>query len=325
MYRILVTSKSFAKYNGEIVDKLKENGILIERPEKSNLTSKEIAEIIEPYDGIVCGIDKIDKQVMEAGTKLKIVHMHGTGTDHIDIAEASRRGIAVGNCPGANATAVAELNLAILLAEARKVIKYSNMIYEKKWERRAGLELSNKTIGIIGLGHIGRKFVELLKGFNMKVVAYDPYPNLEWVKENNVTLTEDINDVFRQGDFISLHLPLLEATHNMIDENAIALMKEDVIIVNTSRGGLVETGALAKAVKAEKIRGAALDAFTSEPIEQDSELLDLDITLTPHLGASTVETAKNVSSMVVENLIDVLVCQKYDNIINKDKICLKTA
>ncbi len=144
----------------------------------------------------------------------------------------------------------------------------------------------------------------------MKVVAYDPYPNLEWVKENNVTLTEDINDVFRQGDFISLHLPLLEATHNMIDENAIALMKEDVIIVNTSRGGLVETGALAKAVKAEKIRGAALDAFTSEPIEQDSELLDLDITLTPHLGASTVETAKNVSSMVVENLIDVLVCQK---------------
>ncbi len=119
MYRILVTSKSFAKYNGEIVDKIEgKMEFSIERPEKSNLTSKEIAEIIEPYDGIVCGIDKIDKQVMEAGTKLKIVHMHGTGTDHIDIAEASRRGIAVGNCPGANATAVAELNLAILLAEA---------------------------------------------------------------------------------------------------------------------------------------------------------------------------------------------------------------
>ncbi|MCG8484714.1 MAG: NAD(P)-binding domain-containing protein, partial [Clostridia bacterium] len=278
MYDILVTSKSFARYNPELIDTLKGNGINIIRASKSNMSAEDIAQIIPQYDGIICGIDSINKGVIQAGDKLKIIHMHGTGVDHIDIDEANIKGVYVGNCPGANATAVAELNLAILLAEARGVVKHSKSIYEKKWERNLGVELSNKVMGVIGLGYIGRKFVELLRGFNMRVIAYEPYPNLDWVQKNNVELLEDINQVFSESDFISLNLPLIESTMNIINKDTIALMKKDVIIVNTSRGGLINTNDLVDAIKNKTIKGAALDAFTNEPIHWDSELLNIDLT-----------------------------------------------
>ena len=146
MYRVLVTSKSFAKYNPEIMEELKEKGIEIVRASASNMTSEQIADEVTDYDGLVCGIDRIDKTVMEAGRNLKVIHMNGTGVDHIDVKEATRRGIYVGNCPGANAQAVAELNLGILLCEARKIVKHSKMIDQGRWEREVGVELSGKTI-----------------------------------------------------------------------------------------------------------------------------------------------------------------------------------
>lgn len=315
-YKVLVTSKSFAKYNPEIVEELRSKGIEIVRARKSNMCSREIAEEIKDYDGIVCGIDPINKEVIDAGKKLKVIHMNGTGVDHIDIDEATRRKIYVGNCPGANAGAVAELNLAILLAEARKIIKYSNRIKEGKWEREVGVELSGKTMGVLGLGAVGRKFVELLKGFHMNILAYDIKPDLAWCKKEKVTLVEDVSKIFEQCDFISLNLPLFDSTRYIINENSLKKMKKDAILVNTARGGLINTEDLIRALKNKTIRGAALDAFENEPLEPGSELRRLDVTLTPHLGASSIETMKNVSRIVADHLEEVLLNGDPKNMLN---------
>ncbi len=318
-YKVLVTSRSFAKYNPEIVEELQSKGIEIIRASKSNMCEGEIAKEVRDCDGIVCGIDPITKEVIDAGKKLKIIHMNGTGIDHIDLTEATKRNIYVGNCPGANACAVAELNLAILLAEARKIIKYSNRIREGRWEREVGVELSGKTIGILGLGAIGKKFVELLKGFHMQVLAYDIRPDKIWCKENHVTMVSDISEIFRQSDFISLNLPLLESTKYIINEKSISKMKQDVIIVNTARGSLIKTEDLIRALKEKRIRGAALDAFEKEPLDERSELRKVDVTLTPHMGASSIETMKNVSRIVAEHLEEVLLKGDVRNMINGNK------
>ena len=316
MYKVLVTSKSFAKYNPEIINELDQKGIKLIRAQKANMSSAEIAKEIENYDGIVCGIDPITKEVINAGKKLKIIHMNGTGVDHIDIDAASKHNVYVGNCPGANAVAVAELNLGILLAEARKIVKYSNVIREGKWEREVGVELSGKTIGILGLGAIGKKFVELLRGFQMNILAYEINPDWEWCEKNNVTVVDDISEIFQKSDFISLNLPLLDSTKYIINEESFLQMKEDVIIVNTARGALIKTEDLVKALKEKKIRGAALDAFEVEPIDDKSELLDLDVTLTPHLGASSIETMKNVTRIVANHLEEVLLDKNTKNMLN---------
>lgn len=316
MYKVLVTSKSFAKYNPEIIDWLKAQGIEIIRAGKSNMTSGEIAAEVAGYDGLVCGIDKIDENVISAGKDLKIIHMNGTGVDHIDIETATKHHIYVGNCPGANAQAVAELNLGILLCEARKIVKHSRAIYEGKWERQVGIELSGKTIGVIGLGEIGKRFVELLSGFHMKVLVYDLVPDFGWCEGQRVSVVEDIDEIYAESDFISLNLPLRESTRHMINKDSISKMKEHVIIVNTARGGLIKTEDLVSALAGGKIRGAALDAFETEPLAEDSPLRELDITLTPHLGASSIETMQNVSRIVAEHLVEVLIQNDPSNMLN---------
>lgn len=316
MYKVLVTSKSFARYNPEIIEELKEKGIEIERASVSNMSSEQIAEAVPDYDALVCGIDRIDKTVLEAGKKLKVIHMNGTGVDHIDVAEASKRHIYVGNCPGANAQAVAELNLGILLCEARKVVKHSRLIDQGRWEREVGVEISGKTIGVLGLGAIGRRFVELLQGFRMRVLAYDAAPDLKWCKAFQVELVDDVNQIYRESDFVSLNLPLLESTQGIINETSLRQMKKEVIIVNTARGGLIETDALIEALREKRIRGAALDAFAEEPMDLESPLRELDITMTPHIGASTIETMKNVTRIVSEHLVEVLIEKNPEHMLN---------
>lgn len=322
-YKVLVTSKSFARYNPEVIEELGEKGIEIVWASKSNMSSREIAEEVADYDGIVCGIDPITKEVIDAGKKLKVVHMNGTGVDHIDMQEATRKNVCVGNCPGANAVAVAELNLGILLAEARKIIKYSNRIREGKWEREVGVELTGKTMGILGLGAIGRKFAELLEGFHMEILGYDVKPDRDWCREHGVRVVDDISEVFGKSDFISLNLPLLDSTKYIINETAIAKMKKDVIIVNTARGSLIRTEDLIEALKEHRIRGAALDAFESEPLDPDSELRNMDVTLTPHLGASSIETMKNVSRIVARHLEEVLLDKDFRNMLNGRSVAVR--
>ena len=305
--RILVTSKSFGRHAPEALRLLEAHGIDIAWASKASPTAAEIAAEVAGFDALVVGNDTVDARVFAAGDRLKLVHMHGTGLDGIDVRAASARGVLVANAPGANRNAVAELTVALMLVAARGVDRHLDIVKAGRWERRAGREVSGKTVGIVGLGNVGRRIVELLVGFGVRVVAYEPRPDAAWVAAHGVTLAAAPDEVFSVADFLVLALPLNDETRHLVDARRIGLMKRDAFLVNTARGELVDERALSAAVREGKLAGAALDAFSQEPLPPDSVLRVPGIVLTPHLAATSIETAAAVSNIVARNLVDVLV------------------
>ncbi len=321
--RVLVTSKSFGSCAPEAVRHLCDNGIEVVRGSKPSMTAAEIAAELPGFDALIVGNDPVDAQVLDAGDRLRLVHMHGTGLDAIDVGYATKKGILVANAPGANRNAVAELTVALLLISARAIDRHIAILGEGRWERRAGTEVSGKTIGMLGLGNIGRRIVELLSGFGVRVVAFDPAPDRDWAEDHGVCLAPEVDSVFAQADFLVLALPLTQATQRIVDVRRIGLMKTGAYIVNTARGGLVDEEALCEAVLGKRIAGAAIDAFSEEPLPQDSPLRGAGITLTPHLAATSLEAAANVSTIVARNVVDVLVHGKTDCAVNPRAVLAK--
>lgn len=305
--KVLITSKSFGKCAPEAVELLGANDIEAVRGPKSSMTAEEIAAAVPGFDALIVGNDPVDRAVLDAGDTLKIVHMHGTGLDAIDVAGATERGILVANAPGANRNAVAELTVALMLAAARDLQRHMAVVRSGGWERRPGREVSGKTVGVLGLGNIGRRVVELLAGFGVDIHAYDPKPDAAWLRGRSIRLAASIDEVFPSADFLVLTLPLVQETKNIVNAARIATMKPEAYIINTARGGLVDEPALRAAVEEGRIAGAALDAFSEEPLPADSPLRVPGITLTPHLAATSVEAAGNVSMIVARNIVEVLV------------------
>ena len=305
--KVLVTSKSFGRSAPEAIEALRANGIEPVWGSKPSLTAAEIAAEVPGFDALIVGNDTVDAGVIEAGDRLKLIHMHGTGLDGIDVERATAKGILVANAPGANRNAVAELAVALMLIAGRRIDAHIESLKAGKWERSAGFEVSGKTVGLLGLGNIGRRIVELLAGFQVRILAYDPQADEAWSREHGITLATSLDQVFAAADFLTLALPLTPETAGIVDERRLALMKTGAYIVNTARGGLVDESALCAAVWAGRIAGAAIDAFAREPLPADSPLRMPGITLTPHLAATSVETSGNVSNMVARNVIDVLV------------------
>jgi D-3-phosphoglycerate dehydrogenase len=305
--KVLVTSKSFGRHAPEALRLLEAHGIEVVWTSKASPTAAEIAAEVAGFDALVVGNDSVDARVFAAGDRLKLVHMHGTGLDGIDVQAATARGVLVANAPGANRNAVAELTVALMLVAARGVERHLDIVKAGRWERHAGREVSGKTVGILGLGNVGRRIIELLAGFGVRVVAYEPRPDPAWVAAHGVTLAATIDEVFSKADFLVLALPLNDETRHLVDARRIALMKRDAVLVNTARGGLVDERALSEAVREGRLAGAAFDAFSQEPLPADSVLRVPGIVLTPHLAATSVETAAAVSNIVARNLVDVLV------------------
>jgi D-3-phosphoglycerate dehydrogenase / 2-oxoglutarate reductase len=305
--KVLVTSKSFGRQAPEALRLLQEHQFEIAWASKGSPTAAEIAAEIPGCDALVVGNDTVDAGVFAAGDRLRLVHMHGTGLDGIDVRAASARGVLVANAPGANRNAVAELTVALMLVAARGVAHHLEVVKAGRWERRAGREVSGKTVGVLGLGNIGKRIVELLAGFGVRVVAYEPRPDGAWVAAHGVRLVAGPDEVFQLADFLVLALPLNDETRNLVDVRRIGLMKRDAYLVNTARGGLIDETALAAAVKEGRLAGAALDAFSQEPLPADSVLRVPGIVLTPHLAATSIETAAAVSNIVARNLVGVLV------------------
>jgi len=305
--KALVTSKSFAKHSPEALTALAEAGIELTWISCPSPTPAQIAAEIGDSDCLIVGNDTVDAQVLDAAPKLRLIHMNGTGLDAIDIAAASSRGVFVANAPGANRNAVAELTVALLLVAGRDIVRHTELLASGKWARTAGRELSGKTVGLVGLGNIGRRVVELLAGFEPRLVAYDPLPDRSWAAHRRVELARSADEVFAAADFLVLTAPLTPQTENLADARRLALMKRSAYLVNTARGGLVDEAALCDAVRSGKIAGAALDAFREEPLPIDSPLRMPGITLTPHLAATSVESAANVSMAVARNVIAILV------------------
>ena len=268
----------------------------------------DLASIIEGFDAIVIrSATTIDASLIDRAERLKVIGRAGVGVDNVDVDAATRRGIVVANAPDSTVVSAAEHTIALMLALARNVPQAHGALKAGNWERSrfAGIELAGKTLGILGLGRIGREVARRALGLGMRVLAYDPFVALERFRELGVEPVSAVEDVYAAADVISLHLPLTAETQGLLGEDAYARMRDGVRIVNAARGELVDEAALVDAIRSGKVAGAALDVFESEPY--DGPLLELDeVVVTPHLAASTNEAQDRAGLIIAEQVVSAL-------------------
>ncbi len=267
-----------------------------------------VARMADAAGLVVRSATAVDAELIDAAPQLRVVGRAGIGVDNIDVAAATRAGVLVVNAPGANTISAAEHTMALLLAQARRVPEADRSMREGEWARGRfeGIELHDKTLGIIGLGRIGTLVVKRALAFGMHVLAYDPYVSEGRMHSIGVEAASSLSDVLGQADFLTIHLPLTRDTRSLLGAAAFASMKDGIRIVNTSRGGIIDEEALANAVRTGKVAGAALDVFAEEPLG-DSPLRDLpQVVLTPHLGASTREAQDKAGVAVARAVVEAL-------------------
>lgn len=280
------------------------------------LTEDELIPLLKDCDGYIAGLDFVTEKVIRSCPKLKVISRYGAGYDRVDINAAKKMGIPVTNTPGVNAQAVGELAFALILSIARKIPYLDTETRDGKWIRSTGMELKGKTLGIIGLGAIGKVVAMCGQGFHMDIIAYDPYIDSSYCNERKIRACS-FDYVIQHADVITLHLPLNEQTRHIIDQKAISEMKPGTILVNTSRGGIIDEDAAFEALQSGQLGGLGLDAFETEP-PADSPLFNLDnVVVTPHTGAHTKEATMNMASSAVKNLIDILTDQDCPYIVNR--------
>ncbi|MEW6660847.1 MAG: phosphoglycerate dehydrogenase [Bacillota bacterium] len=307
MTKILVTALSFSKYSKEPIEILKKAGCeVVWNPTGLPLNEDQLCQLVADCEGIIVGVDPITRQVLEAGKKLKVVAKHGVGVDNIDIQAAALLGIQVTNGPDTNSEAVADLTFGLLLAAARSIPFADKSTREGKWPRLVGPELYRKKLGILGLGAIGKRVAKRATGFSMEILAYDVYQDTAFAAAHNVRYAS-LEEVLRESDFVTLNLPLLPDTREIINERTLAMMKPNAYLVNTARGELIDERALCKALKSGQLAGAALDAFIQEPPPADLPLLQLpNVVVTPHMGAYSYEANRNMGMAAAVNILAVL-------------------
>ena len=300
--RVLV-SDSVAK-NG--VDYLRQHA---EVDVKTGMKPEELLRVIPEYDALVVRSEtKVTAQVIEAGTRLRVIGRAGVGVDNIDVPAATRRGIVVVNAPTGNNVAAAEHTIALMLSVARHVPQACASVKSGVWQRSkfTGVELRGKTLGIVGLGKIGTEVARRAQGLEMRVIAYDPYLSLEHAQRLGVEAVQ-LDGLLERADFVTFHVPMTTQTRGMIGIEQLRRMKPTARLVNCARGGIVDENALLEALDQGLIAGAALDVFTQEPLPADHPLLRHEkLVLTPHLGGSTVEAQEGVALDVAEQVVAVL-------------------
>lgn len=276
---------------------------------RTGLSKDQLISIIGDYDALAVRSEtKVTADVLEAAKKLKIIGRAGVGVDNIDVAKATERGVLVVNSPEGNTIAAAELTVAMLLALSRNIPQADSALRNGEWKRSkyVGVEVYKKTLGVIGLGKIGREVTRRMQSFGMPVLAYDPYVDADTGRQLGVTLV-DLPTLYKNSDYITLHIPKTKDTQGLIGAEQLAMMKPGARIVNVARGGLIDEEALAEALKSGHIGGAAIDVYSSEPAKPDNPLLGLpNVVHTPHLGASTEEAQINVAIDIAEQIVDVL-------------------
>ncbi|MFQ6135303.1 MAG: glyoxylate reductase [Nitrososphaerales archaeon] len=274
---------------------------------------EELLRNIRGKDGLLCMLtDRIDSEVIDTAPGLRVISSFSVGVDHIDTAEATRRGIYVTYTPGVLTEATADLAFTLMMAAARRIAEADRYVRSGEWKvgwsptMLLGEEVHGKTLGIVGLGRIGSAVAERAKGFGMKVLYHSRTRSPEKEKRLNVEY-RSLGDLLKESDFVSLHIPLTEETHHIIDSQKLRLMKRNAVLVNTSRGQVVDEDALAEALEKGWIAGAGLDVFSTEPLSTDNPLLKLKNTvLTPHIGSATHQTRSLMSEISVRNLLAVL-------------------
>ncbi len=313
--KVLCSSDSFAKYSDLPVKKLEEHGFELVRID-SMLTGEALFNELKGAVAMITAFTPTDEEFFKHAHDMKIICKHGVGVDNIDLEQASKHHVYITNVPNANKHAVADHSFGMLVDVARKISFANEKTKNGEWPKVFSTDVYGKTLGILGLGSIGQQVAMRSKGFNMKIKAYDPFPNEEFAKQNNIELCS-LEDVLKESDFVSLHLPLLESTKNIINSEMLSLMKSTAFLVNCSRGGLVDEAALCHALSGGKLAGAAFDVFEVEP-NKDSPLFKLDnFVATSHVAGYTDGAINELGIQAVENIIELLVNNnKPQNIVN---------
>lgn len=310
--KIVVTPRGFAKCGLDNVKIIEDAGFSVEYNDTGNAyTKEEFYEKTKDADGVVVGVERVDKAYIDAHPQLKAVVKFGVGTDNIDVEYCREKGIFVGRTVGSNARSVAETAISFLFADSKHL--YESMLDTRahKWTKQTGYELEGKTIGIVGFGAIGKKVAQMAFGLGMNVLAYDPYfIDTEAAQAFCVEVTE-FDEILKRSDFVSLHVPLTAETVNYIAMKELKAMKPDAVLINTARGGIVNEEDLFEALSQNSIRAAYFDVLVNEPPRADEPLLTLpNFYLTPHIASRSKEAEKKTADMATQIMIDALTKQQ---------------
>jgi D-3-phosphoglycerate dehydrogenase len=314
--KILITPRSFASISDKAIKMLTERGYEIQRNNTDRPYQKEeMLNLIKDIDGIIIGIDELSAEIIEKANKLKVISKYGTGLDNIDINMATNKKIIVTNTPTANVDAVADLAFGLILTLARRIPEADQKTKSGKWEKIIGKSVWKKTLGVIGLGKIGKQVVKRARGFKMNILGFDLIKDKKFAQRYGIKYIS-LEKLLQKSDYITIHLPLNDATYHLISYKELEKIKKDAFLINTSRGGIVDEQALYQALRNNQLKGAALDVYHNEP-PVESPLKELDnVIMTPHIGAYTEEAIENMGMQAAQNLIDVLEGRKPKNRVN---------
>ncbi|WP_439522585.1 phosphoglycerate dehydrogenase [Marivita sp.] len=321
--RVLISDK----LSDAAVQIFRDRGIDVDFQPDLGKDKDKLAEVIGQYDGLaIRSATKVTPTILENATNLKVIGRAGIGTDNVDKDAASKKGVIVMNTPFGNMITTAEHAIAMMFACARQIPEASASTHAGKWEKSKfmGVELTGKTLGVIGAGNIGGIVCDRARGLKMKVVAYDPFLGEEKAKQMQVEKVE-LEDLLKRADFITLHVPLTDQTRNILSAENLAKTKKGVRIINCARGGLVDEAALAEMLKSGHVAGAAFDVFAEEPAT-DNPLFNLpNVVCTPHLGAATTEAQENVALQVAEQMANYLLTGAVENALNMPSVTAEEA
>lgn len=318
MPKVLITSPTFGIFVKEPLKLLEEEGCELTRlPPEEKATEELIAHHAREAHAVIVGVEPIGERVFDAARKLKVVSKHGVGVDNVNLEEATRRRVVVANAPGTNNEAVADFTFALMLSISRRIPYLDRTTKHGEWKRVVGSELWAKCLGVVGLGAIGRRVARRAKGFEMKVVAHDIVEDRDYASREGIQYLP-LEELLGEADYVSLHLPLTEATRGLIGERELRLMKPTSFLISTCRGGVVDEGALYRALKEGWIGGAASDVFLEEPPE-GSPLLELDnFIATPHGAGYTQEALRAMGMVCAENVLRVLRGERPLHLVNPE-------
>jgi len=309
------------------IDELTRDGAL-EAKVQTGLSETQLAEAIPDFAALIIRSQtKVTAKILNAAKKLRVVGRAGVGVDNVDVETATRRGVVVLNAPGANTISTAEHAFSLLLSLARNIARADATLKSGTWDRKnlEGVELYNKTLGIIGMGRIGSELSRRAIAFGMRVLAFDPYLSVSRARSLQVELVEELDELLAAADFISLHTPLTAETRHLLNAERLAKTKHGVRIINCARGGLIDEEALADAISNGHVAGAALDVFETEPLPVDSPLRKIPkLVLTPHLGASTAEAQESVGIEIAQSIRAALLEGTIRNAVNMPTLDAKT-
>lgn len=307
--KIFVALSTFAEYGPEPLELLKKSDV----PYALNTTGRrlradEVVELAKNCSGIIAGVEPYREDVLNRLPQLKCISRCGVGLDNIAVDKARELGIVICNTPAAVVDSVAELTVGMILDLLRHITWHTNALRQKKWEKKGGALLKGKRVGILGLGRIGKRVAELLLGFQVKIVAADPHPDIAWAEQHGVSVIT-LDELLQTADIVSLHLARNLEFPFCLSEREIAMMKDGAMVVNLARGELIDEGALYAALKSGKLQGAALDVFQEEPYR--GRFCELDqVLLTPHVATLTRESRLEMEIHAVRNLLDCLLSDK---------------